>query len=169
MTLVICRSSTHLPISRCSFGAKRPICHKRAYAQVGSTTFVGGPPPLPPIPPDALDSLILASLPRSPVSLPILFAQSTDKSGFILDVPLPYESRPNAERRTSFESNDHVALIAHAVQRAGKLEVARCSGFALRVDGGESPNGGGRAQVLVTCMHTLQEVSFRMITDGQRL
>lgn len=184
----VLRPSTRLRIPRCPSRVVLPISThlqlKRAYAQVGSATYVGGPPPPPPPPTqiptqhsdpltsDTLDNLILNSLTHSPVSLPTLFAQSVDRSGYVLDVSLPYEPLPSAERRVSFGveeagSCEGVAMVAHAVRRGGRGEewrVTRCSGFALEagVFGSEGTRGEG-AQVMVTCMHTLQEVSIRIV------
>ena len=87
------------------------------------------------------------------------------RAGHVLDASLPYESRPNAERRIRFTKNerglevstadDALAVIAHAVHdRTGKHKVTYGMGFAVQ------PPGLSEGQVaFLTCAHTLEEVS----------
>ena len=92
----------------------------------------------------------------------------------MLDQPLPYESRPRADRKVNFDrmdvfSESGVVMVAHAIRHQDRHQVALCSGFALNVPARTEPNGKGKAPenrreggstVIVTCAHTLEEVNL---------
>ncbi|OBZ79519.1 hypothetical protein A0H81_00585 [Grifola frondosa] len=145
----------------------------RHYAQVGSTTYVGEPPspPNPPLPSTvatpspqpsplstAFDARILSELSRRASSkdeggegfVPCteLLQQYNDNAGRVLDLCLPYESRPAADRRATFR-DDHadIAMVVHAAQDAVGHAIVHASGFALRVP-------GAAGAVFATCAHT---------------
>ncbi|CAL1696555.1 unnamed protein product [Somion occarium] len=139
----------------------------RSYAIVGTTTFIGKPPklpanadtPAPPLPtPSGLNKRILSALDGKSPSLPTLIDQYTDHSGTVLDVSLPYESRPSSQRRTKFDASDDsdVIMVAHAVQNGAQHKVTVCSGFALDVAREEEQPS--EETLIVTCAHTLEEI-----------
>ncbi|PCH33473.1 hypothetical protein WOLCODRAFT_135150 [Wolfiporia cocos MD-104 SS10] len=152
----------------------------RAYATVGTTTYIGQPPP-PPTPPPAassssttaanlssvFDAQILYELRRrcqlapgsstgSQVQLPKLVEQYLDRGGLVLDSSLPYESRPGKDRRIDVDESaalDSVAMIVHAAQQGAEHKITHCSGFAL-----SAPGLSEGQSVMVTCAHTLEEI-----------
>ena len=79
------------------------------------------------------------------------------RSGKVLDASLPYESRPNAERKVKFdEAEQNVVMVAHAIRAGDRHKVSVSSGFALNVP---SKAADGETQsVVLTCAHTFQEV-----------
>lgn len=90
------------------------------------------------------------------VNLPTVFGQYQEHARRVLPVALPYESRPNSERRLNYR--DSVVLVAHALRRAsGEHKVAVSSGFAL---------SAGSTSWVLTCAHTLQETHH---FQGQQL
>jgi hypothetical protein len=138
----------------------------RAYATVDSATIVARPPrpPVPtpaqePDPRSAIDSHILAALPKpGQTSLPELITQYVDRSGHVLDFSLPYEHSPVANRRVDFDAkpeDSSVSVIAHCARDGGVHKITLCSGFAL-----EGP--GHRESLILTCAHTLEEASSRL-------
>lgn len=154
-----------------ALGLRRPrlpvnFLRARRYATVRPVTFVGQPPRLPEktppstlTAPSALDALILSKLQNTPkANLPSLVQQYLDNSGHVLDTSLPYESRPNQKRRAR-EDEDGVYLVAHAAQHDDEYKVSLCSGFMLNV-----PATAG--SVLVTCAHTLEEVTCARFPQG---
>ncbi|KAJ7107658.1 hypothetical protein C8R43DRAFT_905709 [Mycena crocata] len=104
--------------------------------------------------PSELDKLLLAQLSSgrrgSSPNLPHLIHQYTQESGRVLASSLPYESRPAAPRRCTFENNSRVYIIAHCASsrstRTHKITVS--SGFALAAEEGD---------LILTCAHTLEE------------
>lgn len=159
-----------------ALGLRRPrlsvnLLRARRYATVRPVTFVGQPPKspektLPPTltAPSALDALILSELRNTPkTDLPSLVQQYLDNSGHVLDTSLPYESRPNQKRRAR-DDEDGVYLVAHAAQHDDEYKVSLCSGFMLNVPSeGPSTTAGS---VLVTCAHTLEEVTYVRFPQG---
>ncbi|KAM5538211.1 hypothetical protein V8D89_008098 [Ganoderma adspersum] len=169
----------------------------RRYAQVGSTTYVGEPPtaPDPPagrststsaqgpscptqpqLPAKPYDALVLAELAKEGTSkspsLTDLVEQYMKRAGHVLDVSLPYESRPTAERRIHFttdanevevsSADDALVMVAHAAHdRSGRHKITYSMGFAV------APPGIPEGQIaLLTCAHTLEEVSSCMDTSS---
>lgn len=157
------------------------ICHlrvgSRGYATVGPMMYLGRPPkrpvpppPHPPSPPSskALDSVrwvpdtsplhdsIISSISPESASLHTLIDQYVEHSGNVLDISLPYESRPNTQRRTNFEdiNNSSVVMIAHAVQHKTLHKVVFCSGFAVDV----SQSSHSNENLIITCAHTMEDV-----------
>lgn len=139
----------------------------RAYATVDSATIVARPP-RPPVPPaqepdprSAIDSHILAALPKpGQTSLPELITQYVDRSGHVLDFSLPYEHFPVANRRTDFDARPEdsaVSVIAHCARDGGVHKITLCSGFAL-----EGPGHREGESLILTCAHTLEEASSRL-------
>lgn len=164
----------------------------RHYAVVGTTTYVGEPPAAPTTPPpsrfppsssistdapSAFDARVLYELRRRAIvpglegkapahhDLPELIAQYNDNSGHTLEVSLPYESRPSADRRTTYDhKGEHaVAMVVHAAQSGLDQKLTYCSGFAL--------NAPGRSEdqaVFVTCAHTFEEIRHHPILGASR-
>ncbi|KAJ3479185.1 hypothetical protein NLI96_g9238 [Meripilus lineatus] len=102
------------------------------------------------------DARVLANIDDSSTSFLKLVDQYVDRSGTVLDVPLPYESRPTSGRRVQFDASDNgVFMISHALRHESQHRVTVCSGFALNVaqtsDHSDSP-------MIVSCAHTLEEV-----------
>ena len=102
---------------------------------------------------------------HAPVTLPELVEEYMQHAGRVLDVSLPYESRPGASRRATFAENGSssnadsaLAVVAHAVHdRTGKHHITYSSGFSVQIPG--TPEG---RSVFVSCAHTLEEVSDRL-------
>jgi hypothetical protein len=124
------------------------------------------PPPIPTPPkgPDAnlpplsvLDSRILKALAIQPqTSLSDIIGHYVDQTGNILNVSLPYESRPSEDRRVSFEGNassKEIITVAHCAKDGDKHKIALSSGFSLNAP---APREG--ETLIVTCAHTLEEV-----------
>ena len=175
----------HLVMQTC-VRCTRTVPLRRSYATVGPMTYLGKPPkqpvpppPKPPSPPTSqtLDSVrwvpdtsplhntILSKLNSQSTSLHKLTDQYVEHSGTVLDVSLPYESRPNSQRKTKFEYSDNpsVVMIAHAVQHKTLHKVAFCSGFAIDVSQLEHPSGDN---LIVTCAHTMEDVRI-MLFNGR--
>ncbi len=154
--------------------------HLRRYATVGSATYVGRPPnpPSGPMVPPSLvsspswDARVLANIDGSSPSFPYLVDQYVDKSSKVLDVSLPYESRPTSSRRVTFDdTDDGVFMVSHALRHESEHRVTVCSGFALNIS--QASEMGDNA-LIVSCAHTLEEVSVPhslglcFIGDGRR-
>lgn len=139
----------------------------RKYATVQPVILVGkapGPPQTTVQPtvaaPSVLDALVLSELRKARgVALPAIVQHYEDRSGSVLDDPLPYESRPDKTRRVTFDGTDGVVMVAHAIQHGDAHKVALCTGFVLNVPSESSAAEGGESQVVLTCAHTLEEVN----------
>ncbi|ELU43281.1 hypothetical protein AG1IA_02685 [Rhizoctonia solani AG-1 IA] len=86
-----------------------------------------------------LEKYIYDCILNGPPSAPLSRIHTEYKShaGRVLDVQLPYESRPGAQRRVSPLSpdNNEIVLVAHlVVTKAGRRHVSLSSGFALNFD-----------------------------------
>ncbi|KAG8768138.1 hypothetical protein FRC12_005748 [Ceratobasidium sp. 428] len=96
------------------------------------------------------------------VSLSSIYQGYKTNAGRVLDAQLPYESRPNTSRQAgplSEAEDDGITLIAHvAVTGNGRCKVSLSSGFAL-ASTGAGGGSGVEEQHVVTCCHTLEEVS----------
>ncbi|TFK87949.1 hypothetical protein K466DRAFT_575602 [Polyporus arcularius HHB13444] len=88
------------------------------------------------------------------------------RAGQVLGASLPYESRPNDERRVQFSrdatdahaevstADGALFMVAHAVHdRTGKHKITYSSGFAVH-----APGTADGQTALVTCAHTLEEI-----------
>jgi hypothetical protein len=86
-----------------------------------------------------------------------IIKQYIDTSGAVLDVSLPYESRPSETRRpqttTGADSCRNVVTVAHCARVGPDHKITLSSGFALNV---ESRKRG--ETLIITCAHTLEEV-----------
>ncbi|KAF8971582.1 hypothetical protein BDZ97DRAFT_1252714 [Flammula alnicola] len=87
-------------------------------------------------------------------SLPDIIEQYINTSGTVLDVSLPYESRPSDTRRPHLtdvaESCKNVITVAHCAQVGAEHKITLSSGFALNVAYGKT--------LILTCAHTLEEI-----------
>ncbi|KAF8679547.1 Urb2/Npa2 family [Rhizoctonia solani] len=104
-----------------------------------------------------LEKYIYDCILNGPPSAPLSRIHTGYKShaGRVLDVQLPYESRPSAQRRVSPSSpdNNEIVLVAHlVVTKAGRRHVSLSSGFALNFD-----TEGEGEQCIATCCHSLEE------------
>lgn len=159
---MILRSALPRPFLRTHLRHLRPRC----YATVEPVVLVGKPPdpprnasPPPVTTPSALDALILPELRASRgASLPAIVQNYDDHAGHVLETSLPYESRPNATRRVTFEDSDGVVMVAHAIQHGDAHKIALCTGFALNVVSEGGDNDAGHTVVL-SCAHTVEEVN----------
>jgi len=140
---------------------------RKPYATICKSTIVkpAGPPdqPIPSrngfIPPLIDHHVLLAASKGRCTSLATIIEQYVEVSGVILDVCLPYEPHPSKARRmtpTSTEGSQgkvrNVVTVAHCAVVGGDHKITLASGFAVDVDMGEE-------MVIVTCGHTLEEVS----------
>ncbi|KAI0085651.1 hypothetical protein BDY19DRAFT_896116 [Irpex rosettiformis] len=137
----------------------------RCYATVEPVTLLGKAPEPPqhatssPLrPPSALDALILSELRSSSgASLPGIVENYNDRAGHVLETSLPYEPRPNATRRVTFNDSDGVVMVAHAIRHGDEHKVALCTGFALNLNSG-GPSGENENTVILSCAHTIEEM-----------
>lgn len=136
----------------------------RFFATVSPSIIPHPHPPPTPRGPDAkapllsfLDSQILKALAIQPqTSLSDIIGHYVDQTGNVLNVSLPYESRPSENRRVSFEGNassKEIITVAHCAKDGDKHKIALSSGFSLNVP---APTEG--ETLIVTCAHTLEEV-----------
>ena len=108
--------------------------------------------------PPVLDSLILqATLNCHKTLLPDIIKQYIDTAGTVLDLPLPYESRPSASRRPSADNCKNVITVAHCAQVGSEHKITLSSGFALNV---EDRSNSKSETLILTCAHTLEEASL---------
>ncbi|CAE7076001.1 unnamed protein product [Rhizoctonia solani] len=106
-----------------------------------------------------LEKYIYDRILSCPTSIPLsrIHAEYRSHAGRVLDVQLPYESRPNAQRRIkpSSDEDDGIVLVAHlAVTKDGRCRVSLSSGFALDFNA-----GGEGEQCVVTCCHSLEGIT----------
>jgi len=153
---------------------------RRRFAIVSPSILGPAPPPGPPpvfnkslvessdpIPP-LLDRRVLLAASRNHQhsSIHDIIKQFIANAGSVLAVSLPYESRPSESRKLNLtsaeESCKNVVTVAHCVQTNGEHKITLSSGFALNVGGlGESDKDSyGDETIIVTCAHTLEEVSI---------
>ncbi|KAH7344415.1 hypothetical protein B0J17DRAFT_558985, partial [Rhizoctonia solani] len=86
-----------------------------------------------------------------------IYTEYRSHAGRVLNVQLPYESRPDSQRRIKplSDKDDGIVLVAHlAVTKQGRCRVSLSSGFALNFDA----EGGGE-QCVATCCHSLEEIT----------
>lgn len=133
------------------------ISRRRALATVSPfiLPFHDSPPP----PSSVLDGHLLSALETQNchASLTSIVEQYLMHSGKILDVSLPYESRPSECRRPRLTPTGSVTvLVAHCVQDGAENKITLSSGFAL-----ELPSSPKDETLILTCAHTLEEVSWK--------
>ena len=104
------------------------------------------------------------SVHRECQSVSKLFEQYQHEAGKVIARTVPYEERPKQSKwahtshinqTTQFQS-DGLVLVVHACADHEKLRTAVCSGFVVDASVGDSSQG----DVVVTCAHTLGEVSL---------
>jgi hypothetical protein len=140
----------------------------RKYATVSVLPLRAAPPPPPPSPPKSeapsvLDQHLLSRLASSaPSSSAIdvisLARQYSERARQIINVSLPYESRPNADRRVNINSagpDGGMLMIAHCIldELTQEHKIALSSGFALNA---LAPHTG--ESLILSCAHTVEEV-----------
>jgi len=143
--------------------AREALVGQKTYATVSPSIIGQAPHPakreefsesVPPV----LDSLILqAALNCHKTLLPDIIKQYIDTAGTVLDLSLPYESRPSDSRRPSADSCKNVITVAHCAQVGLEHKITLSSGFALNVE--DRSNSKGETLIL-TCAHTLEEASL---------
>ncbi|TFK31006.1 hypothetical protein BDQ12DRAFT_701669 [Crucibulum laeve] len=137
------KSTLRILGTRCR--SNNPTYATRSYAVVSPLIISQAPPPsaLPGCL-SLLDKTILTALSkngnnRNP-SLKRLLSETIENAGVVLDVSLPYESRPSEARRPKFalsneksKANDpnDILLVAHTMQDGSDHKVMVSSGFAL--------------------------------------
>ena len=92
-----------------------------------------------------------------------IIQQYLEVKGAVLDICLPYESRPSPGRQLpiSGENVTNVVTVAHCAVLGDSEEhkITLASGFAVNVDR-EKIEG---EMAIVTCGHTLEEVSHLLV------
>jgi len=111
--------------------------------------------------PPILDRLVLQAASKCHKTLlPDIIKQYIDTAGTVLDLSLPYESRPSDSRRPSLtnsaDSCKNVITVAHCAQVGSEHKITLSSGFALNIE--DRSNSKGETLIL-TCAHTLEEAS----------
>ncbi|EKM83399.1 hypothetical protein AGABI1DRAFT_123732 [Agaricus bisporus var. burnettii JB137-S8] len=112
------------------------------------------PPPPPPL--SVLDGHLLSTLDtsRNHASLASIVHQYKMQSGDILNISLPYESRPPEQRRPSLtQAHSGLVLVAHCIKDGSENKISLSTGFAL-----EAPSPVKDETLILTCTHTLEEV-----------
>ncbi|KAF9535582.1 hypothetical protein CPB83DRAFT_20674 [Crepidotus variabilis] len=158
----------------------KPTYPNRVYATVSKSTICQRPATKPLIStryfsnkePDAntedsvprlIDETVLQAVTssrRESTSLREIIEQYFACSGTILEVSLPYESRPSEARRTVstdiavLQCESNVILIAHCAVIGGEDKITLSSGFTLNI-AREKVRGEA---VIITCAHTLEEI-----------
>lgn len=150
------------------------VVAQKTYATVSPSIIGQAPHPAEPtreefsesVPP-VLDNLVLqAALNCHKTFLSDIIKQYIDTAGTVLDLSLPYESRPSESRRPSLtNSADSVITVAHCAQVGSEHKIALSSGFALNIE--DKSNSKGETLIL-TCAHTLEEAS-PLSDDGRIL
>lgn len=113
-------------------------------------------PLLPPL--SVLDDHLLSTLgtSRSHASLASIIHQYKTQSGDILNISLPYESRPPEQRRpTLTQAHSGLVLVAHCIKDGSENKITLSTGFAL-----EAPSPVRDETLILTCAHTLEEVGY---------
>jgi len=135
------------------------VVGQKTYATVSPSIIGQAPQPtrdesIPPV----LDSLILqAALNCHKTLLPDIIKQYIDTAGTVLDLSLPYESRPSESRRPSADGCKNVITVAHCAQVGSEHKITLSSGFALNV---EDRSNSKSETLILTCAHTLEEASL---------
>lgn len=104
-----------------------------------------------------IDTQILKALEVQPqTSLSDIIGHYIDQTGNVLNVSLPYESRPPKDRRVTFEdgiSSKEIVTVAHCVKDGERHKITLSSGFVVN-----APAPRERETLIVTCGHTLEEI-----------
>lgn len=132
---------------------------RKTFATVSPSILAYPEPPPPPPPSSVLDGQLLSALDvsKTHTSLANVVKQYVAYTGNILDVSLPYESRPTETRRPGLTHvNSSTVLIAHCVREGSENKITLSSGFAL-----EAPSPSKDETLILTCAHTLEEVRYR--------
>ena len=131
---------------------------ERSHATVSESMIIQHAVPSPQesfVPPLIDHQVLLAARSKGrKTSLSGIIQQYLQVSGTVLDVCLPYESRPSPGRRADKEKVTKVVTVAHCSVVGDEHKITLASGFALNVD--REKIGGEMA--IVTCGHTLEEV-----------
>jgi hypothetical protein len=112
--------------------------------------------------PPVLDSLVLQAASNCHKTLLLdIIKQYIDTAGTVLNLSLPYESRPSDSRRPSLtnsaDSCKNVITVAHCAQVGSEHKITLSSGFALNIEDRSNPKG---ETLILTCAHTLEEASL---------
>jgi len=134
---------------------------RRPYAIVSESTIIqhAVPPPRESFVPPLIDHhvLLAAKSKGRRTSLSGIIQQYLQVSGTVLDVCLPYESRPSPSRKAVEKGKEKVTsvvTVAHCSVVGDEHKITLASGFALNVDREKI----GNEMAIVTCGHTLEEV-----------
>jgi len=151
-----------------SVRATSRVLSQKTYATVSSSIVGQAPYPAEPTREEisdsvspVLDSLILQAASNVHKSLlPDIIKQYIDTAGTVLDLSLPYESRPSESRRPSLtnatDSCKDVVMVAHCAQVGSEHKLTLSSGFALNV---KDKSNSKSETLILTCAHTLEEAS----------
>ncbi|CAA7264693.1 unnamed protein product [Cyclocybe aegerita] len=108
------------------------------------------------VPPGVGSHVLRAASRGDQTTLEEIIKQYVDKAGTVLDISLPYESRPSATRRPLLEdvhdSCKDVITVAHYPQFGREHKITLSSGFAVNA------REKDRETLIVTCAHTLEEI-----------
>ncbi|KAJ3508060.1 hypothetical protein NLJ89_g5963 [Agrocybe chaxingu] len=107
--------------------------------------------------PPLVDSHVLRTASKGRrTTLEEIIKQYVGKAGTVLDISLPYESRPSVTRRPllkdAHDSCKDVITVAHCAQFGREHKITLSSGFALNAEEKEGET------LIVTCAHTLEEI-----------
>lgn len=85
------------------------------------------------------------------------YEEYQDNAGKILDHVLPYEAYPSGDRRAGTRG-DEVVLVLHVAEAEhdSDLNHVLSSGFLIETS---PPDGDGLERLVVSCAHTLEQVS----------
>jgi len=143
----------------------RPQIFRRSFAQALDTVPITPIKPPPSVTqehktPRALDTQVLHELHSQPSATS--FAQLLDdydtNGHAVLNTFLKYEPTPGVSRRIDFENEaSGVVGLSHVIDAGEEHKIAFCSGFMVHAEGYPSE------KVVVSCAHTLEEVSVIFI------
>ena len=147
------------------------VLSQKTYATVSSSIFGQAPgrrsaEPTQEFISPVLDSLVLEAASNIHKSfLPDIIKQYIDTAGTVLDLSLPYESRPSESRRPSLtnatDSCEDVITVAHCARVGSEHKITLSSGFALNI---EDKSNSKSETLILTCAHTLEEASTLKFT-----
>ncbi|PPQ90425.1 hypothetical protein CVT25_014943 [Psilocybe cyanescens] len=148
-----------------SLRSKNFVSRKRCLATVSSSIIAQPPFPeplrkeFPETVPPLLDYRILQATSKpGRTTLTKIIKEYINTSGTVLDLSLPYESRPSESRRPDFanatDSCKNVVTVAHCAQVGSEHKITLSSGFALNIEDSKSKG----ETIIITCAHTLEEI-----------